>query len=754
MIARQITPPLEPASPVERRSALVFTGFLLLALVAVSVPEMAPQGLQGWLWAVAGCLMVARPPEVRVPRLWLGLAVGFGLLAAAGFLPRAWFQLPSWRLELETLGLDTGPHAFLQPQLAAESLAGFAITAMVAVYLLGHRVGTRLHQRFMIAFALGVASWTAAALLFHEAGTIFGFFPNRNHSATLLAMGAFAGLASLAQAIRFKQGWKIGLSVVPQALCLFTLFAVSESRGGMVIAVAGFIAWIVLTGTNHLKGHAGKAVALLLVAFVGLFLIMDTAVKSRLTETAVRLEQAASTPAAEEAVPAPEPATTPPGAIPPGTPPETNSPGTPDTQGLAEKDAAPIVTELPVDGRIPIFKDTLAMIRHELWTGVGPGQFTHVFPQYRHEFKELNGSRCAHPESDWLQMIAETGWPATLCLFAGVTVVAIAAVRRAWKSGARPLRMGSLMGALTLCLHGVFDVPGHRIGLAWAAILLMALALRPPRARDRHAESATSHWARLGWRGLGLVPLLAGLVLLQAQWRGVPVLPSATVHHLVEQAVALYQADQAAYDRATAAGRDYQPPPGADPLEAALKLLDQAIQIAPLDSHLHYLRGGLALHFDDKAAVIDQAFAIQRRLVPTQVNLVVDQARAAQGQNPQRVQALWQEAMRRAAAEEARLPGSRHGTLGTYERALYGVGKDENLATLSLSLAGTNPVLLTLWAQLAPALLLDREMPRLILLLEKPDSQLALFQIWRTRGTRETAVQFATAHPELALPKR
>jgi O-antigen ligase len=38
---------------------------------------------------------------------------------------------------------------------------------------------------------------------------------------------------------------------------------------------------------------------------------------------------------------------------------------------------------MAVDGRLPIYRDTLAMIRSEPWTGVGVGQFQHAFHRYR-----------------------------------------------------------------------------------------------------------------------------------------------------------------------------------------------------------------------------------------------------------------------------------------------------------------------------------------------------------------------------------
>ncbi|MEI7902111.1 MAG: O-antigen ligase family protein, partial [bacterium] len=663
---------LEPSSPAERRSCAVFMTLLLLVLAAVSFPEMAPQALLGILWTGAGVLLLLLPPEVRVPRAWPWLAAGFVGCAMAGFLPRTWLSVSPWRLDLEALGLDTGRYAFVQPGLAAETLAGFAVTAAAAVFLLGHRVGTRLHHRLALGFALGVGVWTVAALCWHKPGAVFGFFPNRNHTATLLVMGTFVGLGSFAQAIRLKDAWKIVLSVVPACLFLWVLFAVSESRAGIVLVTAGLVGWILLTGLRHLRGHAGKAIGLVLIGFFGIFLIADSKVKSRLAETVERIE-------------------TPPTA--------SGEPGISFGEGAA-KQAAP-----SMDERIAIFHDSWQMIRSEPWSGVGPGQFAQVFPQYPEVTHVRNDSKCLHPESDWLLMLAETGWPATLCLAAGVMAVCGTALNQARHGRARFLRMGCLVAALLLALHGVFDVPGHRSGLVWAAMLLVAMSLRPPADQGHQPAPGPSRGARTAWRCLGGVLVLAGGGLLHAQWTDTPRLPSVQARRHMEQAKALYDADQAAYDRATAEGRDYQPPAAQDPLEAAMMHVGQAIRITPLDPHLHYIRGALALHFNDKPGVAAQAFAIQRRLQPTRVSLPLLQAQAWMIQDPQQTAALWAEALRRAAADQARFPQSPVGIASTYRKVLQAAGKDQPLTSAALALAGQDSRLLELWARAAPAAL-------------------------------------------------
>lgn len=698
----------------ERRSYRAFTGMLVLVLLAVAFPEMSPQGLLGILWGGAGLLMILWPPVVRLPRAWIWLAAGFVLFCLAGFLPREWFQVSPWRLDLETLGLGTGSRAFVQPRLAAEVMAGFAATTLVTLFLLGHRVDSRLHQRLALGFALGVGAWTTTALLMHKSGGLFGFFPNRNHTATLLVMGTFTGLGCLAHAIRRNDFWKMPLSAIPVVLCLYALHAISESRAGVVLIFAGFVMWIILAGFRQLQGNVGKALVLLVIAASGTFVIVDSTAKKRLTSTVEQL-----------AAPAPVAGGTPANPFSEGTIPQP---------------------EPPMDGRIAIFQDTLKMIRHEPWTGVGPGQFAQVYPQYRERIT-VNDAKCLHPESDWLMMLAETGWPSTLCLAAGVIAVFFTSVKQARSGRGRFLRTGSIVAALLLCLHGVFDVPGHRVGLAWAAALLLALSLR-----SQPGDSSSSEPSRISnpcWRILGGVLTLAGLFLIYAQWTGRSVLPSVQVRQSMREAKKLYDQDQAAFDRAKAEGREYEPSPADDPLETALLKVAQAIDVTPLDPYPHYVRGSLALHYDDKHAIADRSFALQRRLEPTRVNVPLHQALAWGVQDRRQVAALWKMALERASSEESLHPGSSFGVTYTYQSVLHAAGKDESLVTAALDLAGGDPALLIIWAQSAPANLLDREMPRL--LSGGPDARKPLFQIWVKRGTKGSAIDFARGHPDLNL---
>ncbi len=712
-------PGIQPSA--ESRSWRVFTGMMLLALLALAFPEMAPQALLGTLWAGAGLLMVLLPPEVRVPRTWIWLALGFVGCAAIGFLPREWFDMSPWRGDLGALGLDTGRRVFVETPLATEALVGFAVTAVVVLFMLGHRVGTLLLHWLVIGFILGVAGWTVAALVAHKPEGLFGFFPNRNHTASLLAIASLAGLGAFAQAVRLRAAWKIVLSIVPTCLTLWVLFAVSESRAGILLAGSGVLAWLALTGLRSFRGNAGKALMLLAVAAGGAFLIVDSTVKKRLTDTVGNLAPV-ETGAAE-------------------APPE-----------VSPFPAAPVAQAAPeMDGRVTIFLDTLAMVGGEPWPGVGPGRFVRVFPQYWNKTRASNDSQCLHPESDWLMMLSETGWPATLCLAGGLMAVFFTAFRQVRQGRAAFLRAGCVVAALLLCVHGIFDVPGHRVGLAWTAALLLAAALRLPDVEGNGRAAMPSRFSRGVWRALGCVVFSGGLVLLTAQTNDVALLPSVRFSRHMQKAKALYDQDQAAYDKAVAEGRDYQPTTEQDPLEEALREVAAAIRIAPLDPYPHFVRGALALHFDDKQEIARQHFAIQRRLVPGRVNLPMEQAQAWKKQSPEEAGRLWAEALQRARIVQARFPDSPDGMANTFRRALHDAGGDEELSSVVFEVAGDDPDLIELWAGAAPASLLDREMPRLLPKAVGTDSRMALFAIWEKRGIKASAVDFARSHPELNL---
>ena len=591
-----------------------FWGLLFAGSFLVAAPWA---GFHGVWFACAGLLLWLRPPPVSLPRQWWILVAVFTLAGAAALLPASGFAMPDWRRGLEVLGVETGSQVAIQSRQAAEMFGIFVIMLVGGLWLAGHRASPSQARRWALAFTLGVACYALAAKLMQDSLQTslaageghFGFFPNRNHTATYLAMGGLCGLGCVVQALRDKRFVVMAIALAATGVCLWAVVAWSISRAGVVLVAAACLIWLPLLGRRYLGRHGLWAIGLIALAGIGLFFIADSSVKQRLTQT---IEKAGTVIDAESGAAA----------------------------GVGEPALKP---GQELDFRIPIALDTLDLIRDFKWTGIGAGQFYYVFPQYRKRTTVAQDADGYHPESDWLWMAAETGIPATLALLALVLVAF-------WKSGVgvlrgrdRALRSACLVAALLVPLHGVFDVPGHRITLAWSAAFLFALSL--------HAPAAGPIPVRPRFRPFRLfaLPLLAiAVFLIRAQWGGgtQPALTTAKV--ALAGAQRLYAEDQRLQMAATTKGLAHQPDPAADKLEQALQILDHASPVAPLDRDLLRYQAFLAFHFDDKQELIDRAFAIDRALLPGRVALCLRQAEALLAVDPRMAAAIAREALVRS----------------------------------------------------------------------------------------------------------
>jgi hypothetical protein len=593
-----------------------FWGLLWVGSFLVSAPWA---GFHGVLFACVGLLLWLRPPPVSLPRPWWILAVVFALAGAAALLPVSGFAVPDWRRQLVALGVETGPLVAIQARQAAEMLAIFAITLVGGLWLAGHRASPSQVRRWALAFTLGVACYALAARLMQNslqsslaAGEgHFGFFPNRNHTATYLAMGTLCGLGCVVQALRDKRFVVMSIALAATGVCLWAVAAWSISRAGVVLVAAACLLWLPLLGRRYLGRHGLWAVGLIALAAIGLFFIADSSVKQRLTQT---IEKAGTLIGAE------------------GGP-------------AAGEGTSALESGQNLDFRIPVALDTLDLIRDFKWTGIGAGQFYYVFPQYRKRTTVAQDADGYHPESDWLWMAAETGIPATLALLALVLLAFWKSLAGVLRGRDRALRSACLVAALLVPLHGIFDVPGHRITLAWSAAFLFALSLHSPTASSSLARTRFKLFRFLAF------PLLAAAVfLIRAQWGGgsQPALTTAKV--ALAEAQRLYADDQRLQKAATAKGAAYQPDPAADKLEQALQILNHATPVAPLDRDLLRYQAFLAFHFDDKQELIDRTFAIDRALLPGRVALCLRQAEALLAVDPRMAAAIAREALVRSVA--------------------------------------------------------------------------------------------------------
>lgn len=606
----------------ERGSARVFGGMWAILFFAAFLVGGPWAGFHGVLFGGVGLLMLMSPPTIGLPRAWWILAAVFVLAASAAFLPANWFVMPEWREKLHALGVDTGSLVAIQARQAAEALTMFAITLFIGLWLAGHRPSPSQLRLWALAFTIGVAIYAIGSRLKYDplkGDGLYGFFPNRNHTATYLAMGTLCGLGNVLQAVRDRRYLAMSVALVATGVCLWAVAGWSVSRGGVVLVGIGCLVWLPMLGTAYLGRHGLRVLGLIGLACVGSFFIADSAVKERFSKT---IEKAGNV---------------------------INR-----AEGRSNGVVKPVVdSSRELDFRIPTALDTLDLIRAFKWTGIGAGQYYYVFPQYKNLTAGANDSDSYHPESDWLWMAAEAGVPATLAL-AALVFLACSKSLVAIRSGRdRALRGACLVAALLVPIHGFFDVPGHRITLAISAAFLFSLSLRP-------SSTSTSAATPRAWpfRIAAMILLAVACIFVRAQWWDGQQPAITTSKAALEKARSLYGEDQKSQKAAEAKGEKYQPDPSVDRLEKALAILRNAEPVAPLDRELWSYRSFLAFHFDDKYDVVERGFTIHRALDPTWVAGPLRQAEAWAAVDSRRTAALWGEALERAARLDRIQPGS------------------------------------------------------------------------------------------------
>ena len=553
-----------------------------------------------------GILMGFAPPVIRFRKPVVFLSAGFLIFGLASFLPAGIFGIPGWRENLKGLGVETGDLVAIQSKQALEYHLSFLLLFLSGLWILGQRFSASATRNLALTFVLAVAAYALVSKLLETQIDLnhgklkFGFFPNRNHTSNLLSAGFLCGLGIVFQSVRNKNFYRLAASSVAAGVILWAVLSWNLSRSGIALCLAGPLLWLVLLGRRYFGKQEIKVLGLVVLLAGGVYGLSEFRVKDRVDKTIEKVEKIS----------------------------------------WADEDAASEVKLTDLDLRVPIAIDTAGMIADAPLSGVGAGQFRWVFPQYREQTIVVNRPVAVHPESSWLWLAAELGIPAAACVLGLVVFLFVRGVKNIKKANHRDraLRIGCLVAAALVPLHGIFDVPAHRPALFLAALLLYALSQNPV-ARESE-PTKFSRWSSLA---LALLLIAVGVRLLGASWFG------WTPSHIVKSQERLAEG-VAIYGRVSDLNNLPSPFESLELRKQIDRLAERSTPDAPLDGRLYRLSALALLPLNFEREKTARNFGIDRALTPYSVSIPLLHASAALFYNPDEVKKGWSAAVERAKA--------------------------------------------------------------------------------------------------------
>jgi O-antigen ligase len=417
--------------PAATRGALV-----VFAQIVISGPLLfgaVDQWAQVILVSLLAVGVLLLPPAI-VPlskwgnRLLLALVA---LLVIKELAPAEWFGATVWRTAVtREYGIELPPTHHPEP---ARVIDGWLAAAVGAVWFLWvRRLAADRENRPFLAWSLFGSAVLVAAVSFATRGwdpqsiyglrpTLgwrgFGPFPNRNHTADLLAMGAVLGCGCITWAAVRKK-WPAAFGGALALVLVIVALLTTESRGGLVAFGIGLAVYLILVQLR-LRNRKALGVALAVAFVVGaLGLAFGGAVLSRFQS-----EQA--------------------GAV-------SNS------------------------MRITIWRDVMIMWKDAPLLGHGVNSFGQIFPFY--QTFDLENGVVLHPESSWRLWLVELGLIPVALAAVALALFMTDHLREAFQGRNFFFRAAGFAAALALLGHAVFDVPAHRWGTAGFALAALALA--------------------------------------------------------------------------------------------------------------------------------------------------------------------------------------------------------------------------------------------------------------------------------------
>lgn len=581
--------------------------------------------------AAAGLSLLVVRPVVRPGIVPVVLVTLFCCLCLLAFLPQSYFPVPEWRTALLKMGaVPLADSANPQPWLGWFwwwFLAGtcFAFAALLTAPLEAKPLALILHvAALFVAIYASLASFslqTGWKYPFYG-GAVFGFLPNRNHTATILVVGSVLSFGLMQW--RIARGDKVAAAFA--ALCgapsVAALLFFSTSRAGVVFLVVGLAVWAIGAARSSIMRSRSLATVGVLALFLGmLFVFGGTTVRDRLANLwkdalSVQMEQG-------------------------GT---------------------------DVDFRQPIFRDTARMIADQPLSGAGIGQFSYVFPQYRKD--SARAANVLHPESDWLMVAAESGVPSMVVL-AGLFCWFVAVCWKSRSASGGMLRWTAASAVIAAALHGIIDVPWHRVSLGW---FLLAIA--------SSSVPSSRHVARAPGLSRFLFVLGGFALMAAAGWIG--------YENVEGRSPAPYRWPEISRElQALGEARRY---------EEAEQAAQEAVRKFPLRYESHYWLAAHLRPFADTKPEIDAAVEAGQAVEPVLPKVPAEQAVILQPVDPDGAIDAWAVAIERSASIDQREGREGFPTACSYIVSAVASFKDDVGRQLVLARKlEARPVLLAQW---------------------------------------------------------
>jgi hypothetical protein len=617
---------------------------------------------------LALCLLV-RPPRFSLGALTNLVLLALFILGAVAFFPARWFYQPEWRAALVSdFGIQLPSTLTPQPWITLGYLVSFA-AGLSWLYIVSTQDLERREVRFQLGlFTSGIAFLAAISIALHLARTTlsfwhndqnFGPFPNGNQTGALFGIAAIVILACAQDDLRKRRKrwivWILELVLIGAAIIL------NFSRSGIAILMAGSAFWfgaLAFRQRSPWRLALGISLSLLLLLFTALLLFGE--------QTLERFH-------------------------------------------LRDFGSTGITSNL----RWLIFHDTLRLIRNSPWCGIGFGNFEPIFAIFRHA--SFSDARALHPESDWLWVWTELGWPAVVLIILGIALLAsrVFPLRAGTNQG---YRLAALIAALLFAIDGIADVSGHQMGTAFAAVFLLGLAAHRPLSLKR------SRWTSIFFRFVGLVLLAAGLSLVIAA-RGEKLLPGSVGVSNAKQLSAVADTELN--------------------FDETVALTTSALRWAPLDWELYLERAIAEVELKKTKNAVDD-FRRARFLEPIAYEVPLAEGNAWFPYDPILTVAAWREALRRAGAVRSRVYASMLSDAALRSPEVSPILETIGLNEHDLALPYLSRVSGARFNRALAQLL--RNDPNLLSFGET--EKLALFAFWSERGDPEEISRVVEQHPD------